>query len=109
MQQDIAKRLGVHVESLKNWVRGVGSPLIRHIPKIIALLGFDPVPEPETLPKRIAYLRRLIGFTQEDLAKALVVNPVTIYFWEKGLTVPSAKKLARLQTLAPSARGLIRQ
>ena len=48
-------------------------------------------------------------FTQEDLAKALVVNPVTIYFWEKGLTVPSAKKLARLQNLAPSARGLIRQ
>jgi transcriptional regulator with XRE-family HTH domain len=99
MQAEIAKQLGVHVESVKNWERGAGTPKIRQIPKIVAFLGYEPEPEPEALPKRIAYARRRLGFTQEDLARALGVNPVTIYRWENSISVPPTAELQRLQEL----------
>lgn len=68
-QQAVANKLHVHVESVKNWERDVGAPAIHQIPRIIKFLGYDPESEPETLPKRIAYARCRLGFTQEDLAK----------------------------------------
>lgn len=106
MQKDVAQLLGVHVESLKNWERDVGSPLIRQIPRIIAFLGYDPEPEPQLLSGRIAYVRRRLGLTQEDLAKALAIDPVTVYRWEKGLSTPPATKLRLLTDLLPAGSGL---
>ena len=106
MQKDVAKRLCVHIESVKNWERGAGSPSIRQIPRIIEFLGFDPEPEPETLPERLAYTRRRLGLTQEELANILNVDPGTLYRWEKGDSAPSAEKLERLRGLLPPNRGL---
>jgi transcriptional regulator with XRE-family HTH domain len=93
MQKEVAGQLGVHVESVKNWERGASSPTIHQVPKIIEFLGYDPEPEPAALPERIAYARCRLGLTQESLAKAIGVNPVTVYRWEKGNSEPAAEKL----------------
>ena len=97
------------METLKNWERGAGVPTIRYMPKILKVLGYDPEPVPQRLADLIVHLRRLIGFTQKGLAKAIAVNPATVYNWEKGFTTPSVEKLVRLQNLAPAWYGLIRQ
>ena len=49
--------------------------MIRHMPKIIEFLGCDPMPEPTESPARIAYARRRLGLTQEELAIALNLDP----------------------------------
>ena len=78
LQRTVAEHLCVHIESLKNWERGVGAPSIRQMPKIIEFLGYDPEPQPETLARRLAHARRRLGLTQEDLAEKLDVDPGTI-------------------------------
>jgi len=106
MQTEVAKRLDVHKGSIQNWERGVGVPGIRCLPKILRFLGHDPEPEPKMLPERIAYARRCPGFTQEDLAVALKVNPVTIWNWEAGRTQPSTIKLQQIQLLLDTTSNL---
>jgi transcriptional regulator with XRE-family HTH domain len=101
MQQEVADRLGVHVESVKNWERDAGAPTIQQIPKIIEFLGYDPNPAPRTAPDQVAQARRCLGLTQEALAEKIGVDPVTVYRWEKGLSVPPAKTLQRLRGLLP--------
>ena len=102
MQWEVATQLGVHVESVKNWERGLMSPRIRQMPKIIQFLGYDQEPEPVALPQRILSLRRRLGLTQKGLAKTLAVDPVTVYRWEKGISAPPAKTLQRIQDLRKS-------
>jgi DNA-binding transcriptional regulator YiaG len=106
MQAEVAEKLGVHVESLKNWERGVGVPALLQVGAIIRFLGYDPEPEPKTMPERIVYLRRRLGLTQKKLAKALATDAVTLYRWEKGTLKPPLDRLQRLEHLY-SARPMI--
>jgi len=99
LQKQVAERIAVNVETLKNWERGVGSPTIRQIPAIIEFLAYNPEPDPKAMPKRIAHVRRQLGLTQKGLAKALAVDSVTIYRWEKGLVEPPEMKLQHLSRL----------
>jgi transcriptional regulator with XRE-family HTH domain len=107
LQYELAEQLGVHVESLKNWERGVGSPSIRQLPRIISFLGYDPEPEPATVGGKIAFSRRRLGLTQENLAKTLGIDPVTVYRWERGLSAPTYSKLAIIRSLLPADSKLI--
>ncbi len=105
LQRTAAERLCVHIESLRNWERGVGLPSIRQIPKIIEFLGPGPEPQPETLARRPAYARRRLGLTPKDPADTLDVDPGTILRWEMAECVPQAKKLQRLRELLPRDCG----
>lgn len=106
LQTDVARQLGVHVETYKNWERGVDAPMIRYHPKIIEFLGYDPVPEPESVADRVIMARRQLGLTQEALAKALLVDPVTVYRWEKALSVPAAEHVENLDKLLNKKQNL---
>jgi len=98
-QTDLAARFDVHRVSIQNWERKIAEPAIRLLPKIIGFLGFDPMPEPDGLPNRIAYARRRLGLTQEELATALLVDATTVYRWERGETRPANRILGRFRDL----------
>ena len=97
LQESLAERFGVNVETLKNWERGVEQPMIRHLPAVIGFLGLDPDPEPNEIPKRIAYARRQMGWTQEELAKSLKVGTVTVGRWEAGTSAAPKDALTNFQ------------
>jgi len=97
LQADLAKRCGVHWGSIQNWERGITEPAIRHLPRIIDFLGYDPVPQPEALPARIAWARRRLGMTQKDLAVAIQTDEVTIWRWETGRSNPPDNVLPELK------------
>jgi transcriptional regulator with XRE-family HTH domain len=99
LQADLAKRLGVHWGSIQNWERGATQPAIRHLPAIIKFLGYDAVREPQEIPARIAYGRRRLGLTQEELAKALGIDTVTLWRWESGKVVAPNKARAVINSL----------
>jgi DNA-binding transcriptional regulator YiaG len=100
----MAKLLAVDKVTIQNWERGIVEPMIRHVPGIIKLLGYDPEPVPEAIEQKIAYARRLLGFTQEDLGKALSTGTFMVWQWESDRAVPPQAKLKHLQSLVEERR-----
>ena len=99
LQKTVAAKLRVNIETLKNWERGVGSPSVRQLPRIIEFLGYDPEPVPEDLAGRIRYARRRLGLTQEEMAKALGVDTVSLWRWETERILPPWAILEAMQTM----------
>jgi len=97
LQSQAAAGIGVSTATLQNWERGVGFPIVRQWPAIIKFLGYDPEPEPIGIPARIAYARRRLGWTQEELAERTDVDPVTVYRWEKAGSAPSPETISKIQ------------
>lgn len=56
------------------------------------------MPVPDALLSKIAHARRVLGLTQEELARALAVDPSSVFRWEAGDT-PSSLNLTWLQAL----------
>jgi transcriptional regulator with XRE-family HTH domain len=99
LQNQVAKRIGVHKASIQNWERGLGKPMIKHLPAIIQFLGYDPSATPNSFPAILIHLRRKLGLTQQDLAQVLAVNPCSVGRWEGGQGLPLAKTMAAIENL----------
>ena len=63
-------------------------PTIKHWPKIIEFLGYDPEFKPRnSLAATIWNYRRKNGISQPKLAKLIGVDPSTVFWWENGKPV----------------------
>ena len=89
VQADVAKKIGVTESSIWNWEKGGFEPELRYLPSIIAFLGYDPRPEPVTLPARLVWFREGKGWSQKRLAAELHVDPTTLARWERGERQPT--------------------
>ena len=78
LQKGVARQIGVDVCTITNWERQRTAPEIRHIPEIIRFLGYSPLPQPANLEERITLFRTRQGFSQEEFAKQLGINPSTL-------------------------------
>ena len=76
-----------------NWERQHKTPEIRFIARIIDFLGYDPLPEPTTLPEKVKTHRTRLGLSQRKFAKLLGVDPTTLADWETGRHKPVKKSL----------------
>ena len=84
-QKAVAHILGVTQFSIINWERGDFQPCrAPTLCRIIAFLGYDPLPVGASLPERLRAKRRYLGWGQRALARHLGVNPCTIKDWEGG-------------------------
>lgn len=73
------------------------APWDRFIPKIISFIGYIPINFlPENLPGRIRAGRKLLGLSQEGLARYLKVDESTVADWEKSRHKPTRKSLEKL-------------
>ena len=52
-QRQVAGRLGVSTWTVMNWEKDHAVPPIESMPSIIWFLGYDPFPEPKTIPERL--------------------------------------------------------
>ena len=52
--------------------------------------------EEKTFGERLKKLRKEANITQNDFADKLLVHSQTVSRWERGIVVPSAKKLAAI-------------
>ena len=102
-QKVAAQRMGGCVATITNWERNRTQPELRHLPKIIAFLGYDPLPSPTTLAERLLHFRQVRGLTQYQLARIIQVDPTTVARWERGERQPLAE--SRKQVEAILARG----
>jgi DNA-binding XRE family transcriptional regulator len=74
--------------SVINWERGDFQPCrARTLARIIAFLGYDPLPPGVAIPERLRQKRRLLGWGQQQLAAYLGVDRCSITSWECGGTI----------------------
>lgn len=77
-QKEVAARLAVDADSVRNWEAGRSSPAIRWLPAIIAFLGDNPLPQPATIGKQIRRERIARGRSRRRLAQIADVDEATV-------------------------------
>jgi DNA-binding transcriptional regulator YiaG len=90
-QLQVAQQLGVDVATVHNWEVKAAEPGLRHLPKIIQFLGYNPLPSARTLAEQLVWHRKTLGLSREELAQCLGVDPGTLWKWECGRRVPLGK------------------
>jgi transcriptional regulator with XRE-family HTH domain len=90
-QKDIAERLGIDARTYSSWERDRTKPAVRHFPRIVAFLGYDPFPQPQTLGEQIRTRRWNFGLSQEKLAELLGVDEGSVMRWERVEWKPTAR------------------
>lgn len=87
----MAAQVRATVETYLGWEWDRHEPEARHYPAIFRFLGYDPFPEPVTLPERITSQRRKLGLTINQAARKLQVDKGTFSRWESGEWEPRKK------------------
>ena len=88
--------LGVNRDSVRNWELGWAEPGLRHMPAVLAFLGYDPVRQPATIGEQLRVKRRALGMTQQDAARLLGMSRESIVNWEGGSRVPQGGHLRKV-------------
>jgi transcriptional regulator with XRE-family HTH domain len=83
-QFKLAKRLGVSTETILNWEKRKKTPLITQLGGIIDFLGYYPFAEPTSVCERLLKTRRTKGWSIEEAARHLGVDPTAWGNWERG-------------------------
>jgi transcriptional regulator with XRE-family HTH domain len=87
-QREAASQLGVNPWTVLNWEKGHTEPPIAALPAIVRFLGYDPLPEPRSLPERLLAKRRAMGWSIKEAARRLRIDEGTWAAWETGRVVP---------------------
>ena len=103
-QIDAGKQVGVTTDTIHNWETNACPPSIRFMPRIIAFLGYDPFPPPQSLGEQIVARRRRLGWSRKRLAKRLGVDGATLAKWEMRLGIVAEAPEGGGEGLAAIAR-----
>jgi transcriptional regulator with XRE-family HTH domain len=71
LQWEAAKRMGIDRWTYLNWEKGKTQPVAAQFRPVVAFLGYDPSPVPETLAERLQAKRRALGVTFSQVAQYL--------------------------------------
>ena len=99
-QQDVANQIGISVDCVTYWENERSKPQIQFMPKIIAFLGYNPVPyENVTIGERIKNYRITHGLSHKKLGQLLSVDASTVGSWESNKFKPELDSLNRIEKL----------
>ena len=104
-QRDLAERWGLRSETVAGWERGLLRPSIRAWPRIIELLGFDPVEIGDSPAQRLEAARRRLGLTRREFAARVGLDEGSICHWAKGVRQPSPRMAARIEAILADLDG----
>jgi len=81
------------MESIINWERNHTYPQVRHLPHIIAFLGYVPYDPMLSLGRKLIVWRTSWGLSQRAMAERIDVVTSTVAEWEQGKRTPSTKRV----------------
>jgi transcriptional regulator with XRE-family HTH domain len=100
-QRQAAADMGVLREVYDRWERDQTEPPVGFWTRIIAFLGYLPMPpNAGGTPDLVLMVRRVHGLSQYALGRKLGVIAKTVRLWENGSTEPDRNQLKRLHGLA---------
>jgi DNA-binding transcriptional regulator YiaG len=97
LQKEVAEQIRVDTASIGNWESNETQPMVHCIPRILAFLGHNPLPEADDLTGKLKRLRGTLGLTQEKLAQRLGIDESTVAGWERGENTPVGSYLKLLE------------
>jgi transcriptional regulator with XRE-family HTH domain len=84
-QRELAKQLKVREETIINWEKGRTTELPYKLwPSILEFLGYNPLPEPQSVPEKLQKLRRKMGWTIKQAATHSGMDEGTWSRFEEG-------------------------
>jgi len=101
-QKQLCTQLGCGHLSLGQWELNQHQPSIRHIPKIVEFLGFDPFPEPTDPVAKLRKIRMLNGWNYKKTATMVGVDPCSLTAWERGEHHPTKDSLVKIMCFIAS-------
>jgi len=100
LQKDVAQILSVSIDTITGWEIGETTPAIRHMPKIIQMLGYFPLKiDCSTLGGRITYLRYLRGLTPKEFGRLFGADPSTVRAWESNKNTPQKNRKKEIERI----------
>jgi transcriptional regulator with XRE-family HTH domain len=99
LQRDVAELIGVSVETIVHWEKHKTEPPVATVPAIVRFLGYEPWPEPTTLPDKLRAYRMREGLSIREAAAQAGVDPDTWSGWEAGRPVVQARHRELLKSL----------
>jgi transcriptional regulator with XRE-family HTH domain len=87
-QKDVAVQIGVTTSTIWNWENNWSSITLSCMPKVIAFLGYNPVPCPNDLMERLAWYKQVNGLSLEQLGADMGRDPEQLSDWLSGRHKP---------------------
>jgi transcriptional regulator with XRE-family HTH domain len=75
LQREAAEMMGVSTDTVVNWEKGRTEPVAAQFRPVVAFLGYDPTPEPQTLAERLEAKQRRLGASLAQVARYLGCDP----------------------------------
>ncbi len=97
LQREVADRLCVAVENVRNWEWNKAKPAVPFLPAIFGFLGYEPERPAGSFAEALRASRRAAGLSQEQLAKGAGLDESTIAKWERGNVRPMGRTADRLR------------
>ncbi len=97
LQKQVSDHIGVGEITITNWERNATVPAIRYIPAILSFLGYNPIPQAQTLIERFASVRKMLGLSQRKVSELLGLDESTVQGWEAGQHEPNGRNVEMLE------------
>ncbi len=107
LQKDVALILGCDQDSVIGWEKGRTTPQIGFTGKIIAFIGYNPMPKAASLAERLKEFRKIHSMRQNELALELGMDPSTLARYERG-RMPKKDILAHIEGFLATLKTLRR-
>ena len=108
-QREVGKQIGVDEMSIHNWETNLNQPRLEYMPAIIRFLGYNPLPQANTIAEQLVHYRTALGMTQKEACK-IAVDPGTLAKSERGEREPAGAFLMRAEAFlgipSDSERGV---
>lgn len=96
-QVEVAELLGVCEETIVHWERNQTTTIPPEcLPRVIAFLGYNPIPLGESLAAHLKHWRMSRGLSQKKAARVIGVDPGTLSGWERGVPIKQARHHERV-------------
>jgi len=95
-QIEAAAQIGITESTVWNWEHGIG-PELKHIPALLASLGYVPWEEPADAVGKLAYFKKINGLSYERLGEVMGKDPEQLSDWLSGRNRPCKRNRAAIE------------
>jgi transcriptional regulator with XRE-family HTH domain len=108
LQKEVAEQLGLDECTIGNWEKDRTYPAVRYLPRLIAYLGYDPFPKPQSIGDRLRAKRGSLGLSRKRLAALIGIDDGTLQRYEGGLWRPGPRNQAILESFLAGGKEALR-
>jgi transcriptional regulator with XRE-family HTH domain len=107
LQREAAERMGIQRDTYINWETGKTEPVAAQFRPVVAFLGYDPTPAPQTLAERVKAKQRRLGASLAQVARYLGWDPGSLRRYLDGTWRISPDRLDALEAFLDAEEGTL--